>query len=52
MNNAYIQSGHMHATVLEGAWTDAGTFESLFRANVIARKIVIQQQTGITTRQV
>ena len=43
VNNAYIRTGMMHATVLEGSWTDAGTFESLFRANVIARKIALQK---------
>ncbi len=43
VNNAYIRLGSLHATVLEGNWTDAGTFESLFRANVIARKIALQK---------
>jgi len=31
----------MTATILEKRWTDAGTFESLFRAGVIARDIYI-----------
>lgn len=43
VNNAYIATGSMKATVLEGNWTDAGTFESLFRANIIARKIALQK---------
>ena len=43
MNNAYIQSGGLKATILEGNWTDAGTFESLFRANLIGRKIALQK---------
>jgi glucose-1-phosphate thymidylyltransferase len=33
VNNAYIQKGQMSFDVLPGWWTDAGTFESLFRAN-------------------
>ena len=32
VNNAYIQAGTMTAEILQGWWTDAGTFESLFRA--------------------
>jgi glucose-1-phosphate thymidylyltransferase len=33
VNNAYIAEGTMTAEVLSGWWTDAGTFESLLRAN-------------------
>jgi glucose-1-phosphate thymidylyltransferase len=33
VNNAYIRKGQMTFDVLPGWWTDAGTFESLFRAN-------------------
>lgn len=43
VNNAYIRAGTMRATLLEGNWTDAGTFESLFRANLIGRKIALQK---------
>ena len=32
VNNAYIREGNMTSAVLEGWWTDAGTFESLHRA--------------------
>jgi glucose-1-phosphate thymidylyltransferase len=32
VNNAYIQEGHLTFSVLEGWWTDAGTFDSLLRA--------------------
>lgn len=39
VNNAYIARGTMTATLLQGDWTDAGTFESLHHANVLARKI-------------
>lgn len=33
VNNRYIEEGWMTWDVLEGWWTDAGTFESLLRAN-------------------
>ncbi len=32
VNNAYIQRGDLSYDVLDGWWTDAGTFESLYRA--------------------
>ncbi|NWF93739.1 MAG: NTP transferase domain-containing protein [Syntrophaceae bacterium] len=33
VNNRYIERGQMTWDILEGWWTDAGTFESLLRAN-------------------
>lgn len=33
VNNFYLQEGKLNWTVLKGFWSDAGTFESLFRAN-------------------
>ncbi len=33
VNNAYITAGRMHYDLLDGWWTDAGTFESLRKAN-------------------
>jgi len=33
VNNAYIDKGQMSYDFLEGWWTDAGTFDSLMRAN-------------------
>ena len=37
VNNAYIEAGNMTAEVLQGWWTDAGTFDSLRRAsNLVA----------------
>lgn len=35
VNNRYIEEGWMTWDVLEGWWTDAGTFESLLRANLL-----------------
>jgi len=38
VNNAYIQSGDLSWDVIEGWWTDAGTFDSLLKAsNLIAQ---------------
>ena len=35
VNNFYIEEGRLSCDVLEGWWTDAGTFESLLRANML-----------------
>ena len=35
VNNYYIDRGEMTFEILDGWWTDAGTFESLFRANCL-----------------
>jgi glucose-1-phosphate thymidylyltransferase len=40
VNNVYINQGRMTYEVLEGWWTDAGTFGSLYRANsLVAEKL-------------
>lgn len=44
VNNHYIQNGTMKFSFIKGDWTDAGTFESLFRANRVARKIVLAKE--------
>lgn len=39
VNSAYVTAGTMRYTKVAGEWTDAGTFESLFRASsLIARR--------------
>jgi glucose-1-phosphate thymidylyltransferase len=38
VNNAYIREGSMTYSVLEGWWTDAGTFDSLLRAANLVMK--------------
>jgi glucose-1-phosphate thymidylyltransferase len=35
VNNAYVREGTMTWEMLKGWWTDAGTFESLLRANLL-----------------
>jgi len=39
VNNWYIKQGEMKYSVLEGFWSDAGTFESLLRAGMMVQKI-------------
>jgi glucose-1-phosphate thymidylyltransferase len=38
VNNAYIARGEMAFDILSGWWTDAGTFESLARANELVER--------------
>jgi len=38
VNNMYIKKEKMDAKILDGFWSDAGTFESLFRASELIRK--------------
>ena len=40
VNNAYVKKGQMKFDILKGYWTDAGTFDSLSRANNLVRKKV------------
>jgi len=35
VNNAYISKGQMTYEILDGCWTDAGTFKSLYRATCL-----------------
>jgi len=42
VNNMYIKSNRMTYEVLDGWWTDAGTFESLYRANSLAAQRKVQ----------
>jgi glucose-1-phosphate thymidylyltransferase len=37
VNNAYLQAKTLTYDIIDGWWTDAGTFESIFRANEYAR---------------
>jgi glucose-1-phosphate thymidylyltransferase len=46
VNNAYIARRELDYDVLEGWWTDAGTFESLFRANQLVREKMIEKLTA------
>jgi glucose-1-phosphate thymidylyltransferase len=38
VSNAYVREGKMTYDILEGWWSDAGTFESLLRASNLVAK--------------
>lgn len=53
VNNFYVEEGKLSYEVLDGWWTDAGTFESLLRANNLvaetgANKMSFPQETPVT----
>ena len=39
INNAYIRAGTLSSAILKGAWTDAGTFDSLWSASRLMREL-------------
>jgi glucose-1-phosphate thymidylyltransferase len=41
VNNSYLYEGKLSYDVIEGGWTDAGTFESLWRATKMVREKVL-----------
>jgi glucose-1-phosphate thymidylyltransferase len=56
VNNFYVAEGTLTYEILSGWWTDAGTFESLLRANNLvaqtgANKITEQPQAAATLRR-
>ncbi len=38
VNNSYLQEGQLRYEIIDGGWTDAGTFESLWRATKMMRE--------------
>ncbi|WP_217560479.1 sugar phosphate nucleotidyltransferase [Paenibacillus sp. GbtcB18] len=42
VNNAYIKKGELTFDILEGWWSDAGTHESLAKANELAKEVSLQ----------
>jgi glucose-1-phosphate thymidylyltransferase len=51
VNNQYVEEGTLAYSVLDGWWTDAGTFESLLRANNLvaqggANKVIAVEAKG------
>jgi glucose-1-phosphate thymidylyltransferase len=53
VNNCYINMGKMQYDILEGWWTDAGTFDSLLRAsNLVCQSVVKEKRkSAILTKQ-
>jgi len=48
VNNRYIQQGTVSFRMVHGEWTDAGTFESLHRANILAKNISEQSNEFVS----
>ncbi|GAA4828637.1 sugar phosphate nucleotidyltransferase [Paenibacillus vulneris] len=46
VNNAYIQRNQLTYDILQGWWTDAGTHESLKKANELAKDIIFGEEFG------
>ena len=53
INNSYIEEGTLRHTLLDGWWTDAGTFESLWHAsNMVRDKVLRLAEEPATVRSV
>jgi glucose-1-phosphate thymidylyltransferase len=51
INNSYLTEGTMCHTLLQGWWTDAGTFESLWHAsNMVREKVLRSAQEPVMVR--
>jgi glucose-1-phosphate thymidylyltransferase len=47
VNNSYLFEGKLEHEIIEGGWTDAGTFESLWRATKMMReKALLAEELG------
>jgi len=50
VNNSYLEDGQLSYEILEGWWTDAGTFESLLHAsNLVREKFMAELEKGMAT---
>lgn len=47
VNNSYLSEGKLSYAMLQGWWTDAGTFESLFRASELVRHKVMAGRKAV-----
>jgi len=43
INNSYIADGTLHHSIMQGWWTDAGTFESLWHASNMVREKALRK---------
>jgi glucose-1-phosphate thymidylyltransferase len=48
VNNSYLNDGQLAYDILEGWWTDAGTFESLWRASNMVREKVLSEAEAVS----
>lgn len=44
INNRYLQEGSVQFQMVQGEWTDAGTFESLHKASILAKSLSDQSK--------
>ena len=44
VNNMYLAEGKLRYALLRGGWTDAGTFESLLQASLLAKQMAEKKQ--------
>lgn len=53
VNNFYLEDGTLRWTELQGFWSDAGTFESLYRSNVFwaEKRLAERSATGAAARE-
>ena len=50
VNNSYLADGQLSYEILQGWWTDAGTFESLLHAsNLVREKFMAELEKGMAT---
>lgn len=48
VNNSYLRDGKLEHEIIEGGWTDAGTFESLWRAAKMMReKSLLEEELAV-----
>ncbi len=52
VNNSYLADGELASEVLDGWWTDAGTFDSLWRASSLVREKVASGAEKVLAAQV
>jgi glucose-1-phosphate thymidylyltransferase len=50
VNNCYLRRGELQFDVFEGWWTDAGTFDSLHRANELVRSVAAPRKAARVRR--
>jgi glucose-1-phosphate thymidylyltransferase len=50
VNNSYLRDGLLSCEILDGWWTDAGTFDSLWRAcNLVREKTLTRESVSVAT---
>jgi glucose-1-phosphate thymidylyltransferase len=51
INNSYLRDGQLSYHKIDGGWTDAGTFESLWRATKMVRERALAQEQSVAAVQ-